>query len=256
MSSIVIVINVISLNYFSVWPISNYSPWLQDGWCWGPEIRATEVDPLFWKCHIDYFPCGTFRIRSNFIWVRQRGKVPLSGNLAPTSCGSFHFRTEWKSQKHCLKQSSHIHGSSTAPSSSSSTRKIYSRRKLCTRTWWTIFRNTMVSPVSVIRRGEHFPYRKPLSTFNLYFLIIRKWKKNDKSDKNLIFLAFFSEFKFIYFYFWFKVLCQKCHIILPSEGPREDDKAARQFILECYLAQNPDPDRMCYSHFTCATGTW
>ena len=40
------------------------------------------------------------------------------------------------------------------------------------------------------------------------------------------------------------------------EGPKEDDKAARQFILECYLAQNPDPDRMCYSHFTCATGTW
>ena len=40
------------------------------------------------------------------------------------------------------------------------------------------------------------------------------------------------------------------------EGPKEDDKAARQFILECYLASNPDPDRMCYSHFTCATGTW
>ena len=39
-------------------------------------------------------------------------------------------------------------------------------------------------------------------------------------------------------------------------GPKQDHKAARQFILECYLAQNPDPDRMCYSHFTCATGTW
>ena len=37
-------------------------------------------------------------------------------------------------------------------------------------------------------------------------------------------------------------------------GPKEDDKAARQFILEVYLAQNPDPERMCYSHFTCATG--
>lgn len=37
-------------------------------------------------------------------------------------------------------------------------------------------------------------------------------------------------------------------------GPKQDDKAARQFILEVYLAQNPDPDRMCYSHFTCATG--
>jgi len=37
------------------------------------------------------------------------------------------------------------------------------------------------------------------------------------------------------------------------DGPKEDDKAARQFVLDCYLAQNPDPDRMCYSHFTCAT---
>ena len=37
-------------------------------------------------------------------------------------------------------------------------------------------------------------------------------------------------------------------------GAKQDDKAARQFILECYLAQNPDPDRMCYSHFTCGTG--
>ena len=39
-----------------------------------------------------------------------------------------------------------------------------------------------------------------------------------------------------------------------SSGPKQDDKAARQFILQVYLAQNPDPDRMCYSHFTCATG--
>ena len=37
-------------------------------------------------------------------------------------------------------------------------------------------------------------------------------------------------------------------------GPKQDDKAARQFVLEVYLAQNPDTDRMCYSHFTCATG--
>ena len=41
---------------------------------------------------------------------------------------------------------------------------------------------------------------------------------------------------------------------LISKGPKEDDKAARQFILDVYLASNPDPDRMCYSHFTCATG--
>lgn len=39
------------------------------------------------------------------------------------------------------------------------------------------------------------------------------------------------------------------------KGPKHDDKAAREFILKIYLAQNPDPDRMCYSHFTCATDT-
>ena len=37
-------------------------------------------------------------------------------------------------------------------------------------------------------------------------------------------------------------------------GPKQDDKAARQFVCDTYLAQNPDPDRMCYSHFTCGTG--
>ncbi|XP_043289813.1 G protein alpha q subunit isoform X2 [Venturia canescens] len=39
------------------------------------------------------------------------------------------------------------------------------------------------------------------------------------------------------------------------EGPKCDDKPAREFILKGYLAANPDPDRMCYSHFTAATDT-
>ena len=37
-------------------------------------------------------------------------------------------------------------------------------------------------------------------------------------------------------------------------GPKQDHVAARQFILKGYLANNPDPDRQVYSHFTCATG--
>uniref|UniRef100_A0A1B0D0N8 Guanine nucleotide-binding protein subunit alpha n=1 Tax=Phlebotomus papatasi TaxID=29031 RepID=A0A1B0D0N8_PHLPP len=37
------------------------------------------------------------------------------------------------------------------------------------------------------------------------------------------------------------------------DGPKQDDKAAREFILKQYLVCNPDPERMCYSHFTCAT---
>jgi len=39
------------------------------------------------------------------------------------------------------------------------------------------------------------------------------------------------------------------------DGPKQDDKAAREFICQVYLACNPDPDRQCYSHFTCGTDT-
>ncbi|XP_069686920.1 guanine nucleotide-binding protein G(q) subunit alpha isoform X5 [Periplaneta americana] len=39
------------------------------------------------------------------------------------------------------------------------------------------------------------------------------------------------------------------------DGAKQDHIAAREFILKVYLNQNPDSDRMCYSHFTCATDT-
>ncbi|XP_069190063.1 guanine nucleotide-binding protein G(q) subunit alpha isoform X4 [Procambarus clarkii] len=39
------------------------------------------------------------------------------------------------------------------------------------------------------------------------------------------------------------------------DGEKQDHIGAREFVLKMYLAQNPDPDRMCYSHFTCATDT-
>ncbi|XP_015173440.1 PREDICTED: guanine nucleotide-binding protein G(q) subunit alpha isoform X6 [Polistes dominula] len=39
------------------------------------------------------------------------------------------------------------------------------------------------------------------------------------------------------------------------DGPKQQDVPAREFILKVYLNSNPDPDRMCYSHFTCATDT-
>ncbi|XP_017760417.1 PREDICTED: guanine nucleotide-binding protein G(q) subunit alpha-like [Eufriesea mexicana] len=38
-------------------------------------------------------------------------------------------------------------------------------------------------------------------------------------------------------------------------GPKQEHVPAREFILKVYLSTNPDPDRMCYSHFTCATDT-
>lgn len=47
------------------------------------------------------------------------------------------------------------------------------------------------------------------------------------------------------------------HGRLPTtEGPKQDDKPAREFILQQYLVCNPDKERMCYSHFTAATGAW
>lgn len=42
--------------------------------------------------------------------------------------------------------------------------------------------------------------------------------------------------------------------MLFETGPKQDNVAAQEFILKIYLSQNPDPDRMCYSHFTVATG--
>ncbi|XP_068409996.1 guanine nucleotide-binding protein subunit alpha-14 [Eschrichtius robustus] len=38
-------------------------------------------------------------------------------------------------------------------------------------------------------------------------------------------------------------------------GPKQDVKAARDFILKLYQDQNPDQEKVIYSHFTCATDT-
>ncbi|XP_069786559.1 guanine nucleotide-binding protein subunit alpha-14 isoform X1 [Narcine bancroftii] len=38
-------------------------------------------------------------------------------------------------------------------------------------------------------------------------------------------------------------------------GPQQDAKAARDFILKTYQNQNPDKEKVIYSHFTCATDT-
>lgn len=37
-------------------------------------------------------------------------------------------------------------------------------------------------------------------------------------------------------------------------GAKQDHVGAREYILKLYKDQNPDPDRMLYSHFTTATG--
>ena len=39
-----------------------------------------------------------------------------------------------------------------------------------------------------------------------------------------------------------------------SIGPQRDAQAAREFILKMFVDLNPDPDKIIYSHFTCATG--
>ena len=38
-------------------------------------------------------------------------------------------------------------------------------------------------------------------------------------------------------------------------GPQKDAQAAREFILKMFVDLNPDPDKIIYSHFTCATGS-
>ncbi|KAL3313970.1 hypothetical protein Ciccas_007418 [Cichlidogyrus casuarinus] len=38
-------------------------------------------------------------------------------------------------------------------------------------------------------------------------------------------------------------------------GPKGEAEPARNFMLQMYLALNPDPDKTLYSHFTCATDT-
>lgn len=37
-------------------------------------------------------------------------------------------------------------------------------------------------------------------------------------------------------------------------GPQKNAQAAREFILKMFVDLNPDPDKIIYSHFTCATG--
>uniref|UniRef100_A0A663MYC8 G protein subunit alpha 14 n=1 Tax=Athene cunicularia TaxID=194338 RepID=A0A663MYC8_ATHCN len=43
--------------------------------------------------------------------------------------------------------------------------------------------------------------------------------------------------------------------IMYSLRPKQDVKAARDFILKLYQDQNPDKEKVIYSHFTCATDT-
>ncbi|KAL5008841.1 hypothetical protein ScPMuIL_014422 [Solemya velum] len=38
-------------------------------------------------------------------------------------------------------------------------------------------------------------------------------------------------------------------------SPKKDAQSAREFILRMFVDLNPDPDKIIYSHFTCATDT-
>ena len=40
-----------------------------------------------------------------------------------------------------------------------------------------------------------------------------------------------------------------------NAGPPKNDEAAREFILTMFVDLNPDPEKIVYSHFTCATDT-
>ena len=40
------------------------------------------------------------------------------------------------------------------------------------------------------------------------------------------------------------------------DGPRCDPISGREFILKMFVELNPDPEKIIYSHFTCATGVF
>ena len=52
----------------------------------------------------------------------------------------------------------------------------------------------------------------------------------------------------------FSLLCLNFCILFLLAGPKKDAQAAREFILRMFVDLNPDPDKIIYSHFTCATG--
>lgn len=43
---------------------------------------------------------------------------------------------------------------------------------------------------------------------------------------------------------------------ITKTGPKQQDKPAKEFVLNLYMACNPDPERQTYSHFTTATGVF
>jgi len=49
----------------------------QNGWCRGPAFRASEVDPLFWKCYVHHVFSRLKWIWSSAGWVGQRGESAL-----------------------------------------------------------------------------------------------------------------------------------------------------------------------------------
>lgn len=50
-------------------------------------------------------------------------------------------------------------------------------------------------------------------------------------------------------------VCLICHVyVCCVTGVKKDATAAREFILKMFVELNPDPDKIIYSHFTCATG--
>lgn len=53
-----------------------------------------------------------------------------------------------------------------------------------------------------------------------------------------------------------KIMCSHLVDYFPEfDGPQRDPQAAREFILKMFVDLNPDPDKIIYSHFTCATDT-
>ncbi|KAK2523798.1 hypothetical protein Q9966_011948 [Columba livia] len=88
----------------------------------------------------------------------------------------------------------------------------------------------------------------------------RKWIHCFESVTSIIFLVALSEYDQVLAECdneaYLDVTCHHpIHSSDPKARPKQDVRAARDFILKLYQDQNPDKEKAIYSHFTCATDT-
>ncbi|POI29911.1 hypothetical protein CIB84_006339 [Bambusicola thoracicus] len=83
----------------------------------------------------------------------------------------------------------------------------------------------------------------------------RKWIHCFESVTSIIFLVALSEYDQVLAECDNEVRNGCIFVMYRKRRPKQDVKAAGDFILKLYQDQNPDKQKVIYSHFTCATDT-